>query len=300
MSLTSGYTSKWSSNAKAAPFSPAFAKLHAPMHWCGLDLVIRVECTDGNITISTGDTKTHVIHVCHTNIVAIELTRNAICISDDDNYSYYRHVVTIKYTLSDGNRFCITINEDNYMNATTDGEMIVMTLYDANRKPTRNLVIQGKSISTTNADKYELLESYRGWGKVIPREFVFSNTYKSPKEIQQVKCIDHNAKAVPGTIIYNHGKTDMLIHGFDLICRLTLGEDKMLCKVIDVATKMRFCLTIARGEHNYRGPQCDNKKYYYNGPLKRNDSPIPFAIVTINYISFCLSHTEAPRELLTA
>jgi hypothetical protein len=300
METTSSYTTKWQTSQKVPPYSPAFAKLTMPMLWCGVGLAVRVECTDGNIVISAGNIKTHIIHVQYDNIVAIGLTRKAVCISEDADYHYYRHVIEIKYNLSTGDEFCITINEDNYMcAATTNNVMVVMSLFDKDRNPKGDLAVCGNKCYAINTDKYELLESHRGWGKVIPREIAFSNTYRCPKIAKVVKRIG-SIQSIPGTMFHTADGSDILVNGFDLICRLRLKGDKMLCDVTDVATKIRFNLEVPPKENTYMGPNGEIKKYYYNGPLGRNDPPIPFAIVTINYITYRLSHTEVHHELPTA
>ncbi len=258
MELADIYSATWESDKSKPPFSASFEKLRLLMFNI-VDLVVTIECSDGNIVIRTlNNLKTHFIMVNCNNITKIVAKKDCVMTKDEDERFYIRHVITINYTLSDGTNFDVVINRDGFMTIRS-GINVLLERYGLDKSLTYSLRVRRKMILIDNDKRFDIMSKLRGI------------TFTSPKgeysKLQLAKsCKNVNLPKKPGDVLVDFRKKELSFNAYGITALYRVEGNCLKCRAKDNATGIVKEIEIPFGMNSYEGPFMD-KRFLDNGGI---------------------------------
>lgn len=274
----------WKSDSKAPPYCASCSRIRFHM-MCDKDmlLLVTIECSDGNITIKTGDERRVRTHFILVNCIAtaINVNQNCIKIDETEDYDLCRHIVTVTYTLASGIKFDIVINEDGWMNVKS-GLDVLMELYGIDNKLKYSMHVADTYKLIANDTRYEYMSKVRGVSmKPLPYDVT-----KKRINSEVRRNVDRSVSA--NTIQYNNTCSciSMNIFGMSIFIKLSGGIYSVSAK--DNATGVIRNFKLAEGAHEFKGAYLQDCVFIMGGSVSKNITG--YCIAAVNY--FTLQFTD--------
>jgi hypothetical protein len=249
----------------------------------GIELIVTIECSDGNITIKTKEgAKTHFIFANCNNIVAITAKQDCVMIREDDTTAFCRHIITVNYVLSDRPPFTITINKDGFMGVTS-GLDVLLELYGLKRELTHSFCVSGNQcLKIENSDRHAIMSQRRD--EVMAAINTRSDSFKMPTVCKSIKG-KLSGKVNPGDVYVMNGGKKVMFNVMGITSTIDFGNT-MKCRAKANISGKIIEFELVKGRHPYEGPVLETKYYSNDGPLSDFNPRVigQFAIITANYI----------------